>query len=134
MQQFAYACIKGLEEGSAIAGRAEFRQVRQGVVVTLRMKGLPREGIFALHIHAGATCDAPGGHLDDQNRPHPLHMGDLPPLFSTWQGTAWMSVLTDRFTVEDVVGRTVILHARRDDFTTQPSGDAGDRIACGKIL
>ena len=48
-------------------------------------------------------------------------------------GFAWMAVLTDRFRVPDILGRTVIVHSQPDDFTTQPSGNAGAKIACGVI-
>lgn len=56
----------------------------------------------------------------------------MPPLFSN-RGYAWQGFYTDRFTPWEVMGRSVIIHAKRDDFTTQPSGDAGDRIGCGVI-
>jgi Cu-Zn family superoxide dismutase len=56
----------------------------------------------------------------------------MPPLFSSG-GRAFLVFLTNRFKVRDVVGRTVVIHAGRDDFTTQPSGDSGKKIACGVI-
>ena len=59
-------------------------------------------------------------------------MGDLPPLLSC-NGNAYMTVKTDRFKVKDIIGRTVIIHYRADDFRTQPSGDSGEKIACGII-
>ena len=46
---------------------------------------------------------------------------------------AYLSVLTDRFNVSDIIGRTVIIHNMPDDFTSQPSGNAGEKIACGVI-
>ena len=49
------------------------------------------------------------------------------------EGSAWMAVYTGRFFPEDVVGHTVIIHEKADDFRTQPSGDAGKMIACGEI-
>ena len=45
-----------------------------------------------------------------------------------------MSVLTDRFSVSDILGRTLVIHISPDDFTTQPSGNSGKKIACGQIL
>ena len=64
--------------------------------------------------------------------PHPYHTGDLPPLFSE-DGQAWMAVYISKFTPEQIVGRTIIIHGNVDDFTTQPSGNSGPMIACGVI-
>ena len=115
--------------------------------------GLPRReenpsGIFGFHIHSGRSCSgtepqecsgrnsmefsSAGGHLNPSDAPHPLHMGDLPPLFAG-NGYAWTAFLTSRFTIRDILGHTVIIHAGPDDFTSQPSGNAGAMIACGVI-
>ena len=72
-------------------------------------------------------------HDNPENCAHPAHAGDLPPLFGN-NGRAAAAVLTDRFTVREILGKTVIVHANRDDFTTRPSGDAGTKIACGEIM
>lgn len=56
----------------------------------------------------------------------------MPPLFSN-RGYAFQAFLTDRFTVLEILGRTVIIHDGTDDFTSQPAGNAGARIACGVI-
>ena len=74
-----------------------------------------------------------GGHYSKVSAGHPFHSGDLPPLFGN-DGYAWYAVLTDRFSIEDIIGRTVIIHADPDDFTSQPSGKSGKRIACGVVL
>lgn len=63
---------------------------------------------------------------------HPDHAGDLPPLMRS-NGNAFSAVVTDRFTPSDIVGRTVVIHSNPDDFSTQPSGNAGKKIACGVI-
>ena len=56
----------------------------------------------------------------------------MPPLF--WNnGYAFQMFLTDRFTVKEIIGKTVIIHDNADDFTTQPSGNSGEKIACGVI-
>lgn len=65
--------------------------------------------------------------------PHPYHSGDLPPLFSM-NGQAWMSAYIQKFVPEQIIGRTIIIHEKADDFTTQPSGNAGKMIACGEII
>ena len=108
--------------------------------------GFWKENLPLSDIHTGGSCtgndtdpfaDA-GSHYDntliagDGECPHPYHAGDLPPLFVN-DGSAFMIVATNRFTVEEVVGRTVIVHAHVDDFHSQPAGDAGERIACGVI-
>ena len=95
----------------------------------------------AFHIHTGNACTengqgefaSAGGHYNPWDTLHPSHAGDLPPLLSN-NGSAWMAVYTGRFYPEDVIGRTVIIHEKSDDFHTQPSGDAGEMIACGKIV
>lgn len=96
--------------------------------------------IFAFHIHSGANCSGNeadefanvNGHFNPQNTPHPCHAGDMPPLFDAG-GRAFSAFLTDRFTLPEIIGRTVIIHNMPDDFTSQPSGNAGEKIACGVI-
>ena len=98
-------------------------------------------GVFGFHIHEGNACTGnendpfanAGGHYNPTNCPHPYHAGDLPPLFSN-NGYAFMSVLINKFTVNEIIGRTVIIHSQPDDFTTQPSGNSGKKIACGEII
>lgn len=98
--------------------------------------------VFAFHIHSGGSCTGHAAdpfagaltHFNPGNCAHPAHAGDLPPLFGNG-GHAVGLVLTDWFTVREIVGKAVIVHANRDDFTTQPSGDAGKknrlRADCG---
>lgn len=140
-RQTATAVIAGSSAYPDLYGTVHFRQMRMGVLVTAEIHNLPTEdGFFGFHIHEGDRCtdnlDSPfesaGGHLNPQNRQHPYHAGDLPPLLSAG-GYAYLSVLTNRFTVREVIGRTVVIHLDRDDFTTQPSGGSGVRIACGVI-
>ena len=135
----AVAHVRGSEAHPDIRGCVRFRQMDGGVLVTAEIRGLPGgDGIFAFHIHSGTggTGEGPfacvGGHYDPAGRPHPYHAGDLPPLFGN-RGYAYLSVFTDRFTVDEVLGRAVVIHAKPDDFTTQPSGNSGERIACGEI-
>lgn len=73
-----------------------------------------------------------GGHFNPGGKPHPFHSGDMPPLFGC-DGMAYSIFLTNRFTPDEIVGRTVIIHLNPDDFTTQPSGNSGEMIACGVI-
>ena len=73
-----------------------------------------------------------GKHFDKDNCPHPFHSGDLPPLFGN-NGKAVSIFLTNRFSVDEIIGRIMIIHGSPDDFTTQPSGNSGMKIACGVI-
>ena len=95
--------------------------------------GLPHTdtGFFAFHIHKGGDCRGTGfpdtgAHYNPTAAAHPRHAGDLPPLLSD-HGRAYCQVLTGRFRVSDVIGKTVVIHAAPDDFKTQPSGNAGER-------
>lgn len=73
-----------------------------------------------------------GNHYNPDNVPHPEHAGDLPPLLSN-NGYAWMNFYTGRLNLNDIIGRSLVIHSMADDFRTQPSGNSGDKIACGVI-
>lgn len=133
----------GGETSRGPTGIVSFYPRRDGVLVVADIRQLPHSGaecasgVFGFHIHEGTACTGAGfadtkGHLNPQNCPHPYHMGDLPPLFEC-NGRAYMAVLTDRFRILDIIGRTVVIHSHPDDFTTQPSGNSGQKIACGVI-
>ncbi|MBQ8400158.1 MAG: superoxide dismutase family protein [Clostridia bacterium] len=143
----AFASLKGDSAHPMLFGSVLFYEHPQGTLVAVELRGLPTAStpcsspVFALHIHEGGLCSGnasdpfaqAGAHYNPQNCPHPYHAGDLPPIFSAG-GQAFSAFLTDRFTVREVTGRTVILHALPDDFSTQPAGGAGRKIACGEIL
>lgn len=136
----AAARLLGSADAPNLSGAVQFCQTAHGVLVTAHVSGLPREnecGFFALHIHQGESCTGTGfadtlSHYNPTNAPHPGHAGDLPPLLSNG-GEAYLSVLTDRFQLADVLGRTVVIHSGPDDFSSQPAGNAGSKIACGVI-
>ena len=142
----AIARIRGSNQHPNLCGMVRFYQTDQGVLLAAHISGLPepegpcRHPVFAFHIHTGACCTGNGsdsfadvgGHFNPDNCPHPQHAGDLPPLFGSG-GHAFSVFLTDRFCVKDVIGRTVIIHGGPDDFTSQPAGNAGPKIACGEI-
>lgn len=143
----AVAIMQGAPESRRTEGTVSFYQTPRGVLITAAIRGLPltqmrcAEPVFALHIHEGSVCDGnandpfagAGTHYNPGNCPHPYHAGDLPPLFAGYNGFAWLAVLTDRFRLDEVLNRTVIIHSRPDDFTSQPAGNAGSKIACGVI-
>lgn len=142
----ARAYVSGDAKHPALHGYADFYPCRNGTLLLAEFWGLPFEtaacaqNIFAMHIHAGRDCSGAkdmafagaGGHFNPDNCPHPAHAGDLPPLFGN-RGHAWSAFYTERFAPETVTGRTLLVHGRRDDFTSQPAGDAGERIGCGVI-
>lgn len=133
-------------EGNGIKAWVKFYQTNIGVIVVAQANGLPRRdaeckgSILGFHIHAGSSCtgDAQNpfkdalAHYNPNNCNHPYHVGDMPPLFEN-EGYALAAFLTNRFTVRDIIGKTVIIHDQPDDFTSQPSGNAGAMIACGEI-
>lgn len=142
----ATANIAGSESYPDLSGVVRLYQTSEGVVVYAEISGLPHSGlpcqgrIFGFHIHKGNDC---GGNMDDPfadamthynpaGCEHPYHAGDLPPLFGNG-GFALSLFLTNRFSVDEVIGRTIIIHDHPDDFTTQPSGNSGTKIACGVI-
>lgn len=135
----AAAVIRGGSDMPSISGIVEFYQKANCVLVVANINGLPETatGFFGFHIHEGTSCGGngfslSGNHYNPKGAPHPKHAGDLPPLMLCGK-RAHLAVLTDRFNVSDVIGRTVIIHSNPDDFTTQPSGNAGTKIACGII-
>ena len=71
-------------------------------------------------------------HYNPQNTEHPNHAGDMPPLLGN-QGYAYSVFYDKRFTIQEIIGRAVIIHEKPDDFTTQPSGNSGAKIGCGVI-
>lgn len=73
-----------------------------------------------------------GTHLNPTGCPHPFHIGDLPPLIEN-NGFSYMSVLIDKFKISDIIGKAIIIHDMPDDFTSQPAGNSGKKIACGII-
>lgn len=136
----AAAVLHGGDSAPELRGTVEFYPRKSGTLVIASVRGLPHSnpsGFFAFHIHEGSSCGGEefaesGGHYNPADTPHPQHAGDLPPLLSA-DGTALLAVLTDRFTVQDVIGRTVIIHSGPDDFHSQPAGNPGMKIACGTI-
>lgn len=142
----AYAEIHGSHEYPTIRGRVSFYQTKFGVLVSPQIFGLPvsdtpcKNDIFAFHIHSGQSCTGNEAdafadaltHYNPGNCMHPNHAGDLPPLWGN-HGYSFEVILTDRISVNEIIGKTIIIHRNPDDFSTQPAGNAGEKIACGKI-
>ena len=142
----AKAIIEGGKKYPKINGIVTFRETKKGVLVTAKINNLPiskdkcKDRFFGFHIHEGISCSGnvedefanAKTHLNPTNCPHPFHIGDLPPLIEN-DGYSYMSVLINKFKIKDILGKVIIIHDMPDDFTTQPSGDSGTKIACGKI-
>ena len=135
-------------EGNSVAGTLEFTSVDGGVRVTGQVTGL-QGGEHGFHVHENGDCSAPdassaGGHFNPASTAHGRvgqgehHAGDSDNISANAQGVATVDTLLQGVTLgdgsgTDIVGRGVIVHADPDDYTTQPTGNAGGRLACGVI-
>lgn len=129
--------------GSTVWGSVSFFEIGGTVKVRADVRGLRPGGQFGFHIHERSDCSAPGEHLNPAGKPHgdyrvaERHAGDLINLQSDAEGNAVYAFETNLLTVTagptSVVGRTIVIHADRDDYRTQPTGNSGDAIACGVI-
>ena len=135
----AVAKVQGGIEAPQLTGCVQFFQEDGYVLIVARISGLPESetGFYGFHIHQGETCSGTdfsktGSHYNPTGQTHPKHAGDLPPLLACG-GNAYLSLKTDRFSVCDIIGRTVVIHSGPDDFRSQPAGNAGKKIACGVI-
>ena len=136
-----------------IKGVATLTSVADGVQIRLRAHGL-EPGEHALHFHQNAKCEGPdfksaGGHFNPAAKQHGMenpqgsHNGDMPNFKAKKNGNANFKYVNKAVTLGDVGsaanslfangGTAVIIHAKADDYKTDPSGNAGDRIACGVI-
>ena len=132
------------------AGSVTLTQMPSGVLLSLTVKGLPA-GEHAFHVHAVGKCEPPftsaGGHFNPGNKKHGLlvaegaHAGDMPNLHIPTGGALTVEVHNPMVTLEkgkpnsvfDADGSAVIIHAGKDDYKSDPTGEAGGRIACGVV-
>ena len=151
----ATAQLKPLK-GSKAFGEVSFEQKGDKVHMQMIIQGLKPGGEYAFHIHEVGDCSAPDGtstkgHFNPFGKPHGYwgdaqrHAGDLPSILvptgekkrPNKAGRAKIDVTLDMITLEpgpgNIIGRGLIVHAGADDYTTQPTGNAGARIACGVI-
>jgi len=135
-------------KGNNTIGEATFEQMGDKVRVTVIVEGLKPGQEHGLHIHEAGDCSSGDGmstkgHFNPQSKPHghhssaERHAGDLPALRAGKDGRAKVEATLDIITVRpgatSVVDRGLIVHADPDDYKTQPTGNAGARIACGVI-
>jgi Cu-Zn family superoxide dismutase len=148
MAQTASAPLKDAQ-GKEV-GSANLTQTPRGVLINIAVKGLP-PGEHAFHVHAVGKCEPPfttaGGHFNPDTKKHGLlaadgaHAGDMPNLHIPQSGDLTIEVLNAAITLEkgkpnsvfDADGSALIVHAGSDDYKTDPTGEAGGRIACGVV-
>ena len=134
--------------GKAV-GDVDLMQTPAGVLIKLQIKGLT-PGEHAFHVHAVGKCEAPfesaGPHFNPGNHKHGMmsgegHAGDMPNLHVPQSGELSVEVVNSAISLEkgkpnsvfDNDGSALVIHAKADDYKTDPAGNAGDRIACGVI-
>ena len=123
----AIANLKGSAEYPLLKGKISFWQVKQGCLVLVEVEGLPQTDIicdspiFAFHIHEGDRCSGNTGEPFADTAGHYN------------QGWAWMSIVTNQFSLKEIIEKTAVIHRHFDDLKTQPSGNSGEKIACGVI-
>ena len=135
-------------QGQQAAGTVHFRREGAGVHATGEINGLAPNSKHGFHVHEFGDCSAPdgasaGGHFAPEAHPHGApdpaehHAGDLGNVEADGTGKARVDVMVPGLSLASgdraLIGRGLILHAQPDDLTTQPTGNAGGRIACGVI-
>ena len=134
--------------GHGAVGEVRFVLQGQTMLVEGRVSGLRPGQEHGFHIHEKGDCSSgdgmsTGGHFNPDGKPHgprhaAHHAGDLPSLKADANGVATISLRLSGLSIghgaADVVGRGLIVHAQPDDYTTQPTGNAGARIACAVIV
>ena len=141
----ALATLEGPD--GANLGEVRFTRDADGVRVEAHLQGIEGSGPHGFHVHENGTCDAPsfesaGGHFNPTGAPHacpptePRHAGDLGNVEIDGDGGGHLEMTTNLLSLQgqnSVIGKAVIVHGAVDDCTSQPSGDAGPRIACGVV-
>lgn len=136
-------------QGNTAHGALTLSQSPEGVHITGTVQGLAPNGQFGFHIHEKGDCSAPdassaGAHFNPDDQPHgdpsgeAHHAGDMLNLQADAEGTAQVDTIVRGVALHpgaghDIVGKAIVVHERADDYTSQPSGNSGNRIACGVI-
>jgi Cu-Zn family superoxide dismutase len=140
-------------QGNNVKGQLVLSPDNHGLRITGNLSGLKAKSEHAFHIHQNGDCSAPdamsaGDHFNPSGAPHgnptgddsgaQHHAGDMPNLTADDKGNAKVDLRVENVTLgdggeNDVLGKAVIVHADPDDYSSQPAGNAGARIACGVI-
>jgi Cu-Zn family superoxide dismutase len=133
--------------GNKVSGTVTFTEVADGVQVHAELAGLTA-GDHGFHVHEFGDCSAPdassaGAHFNPTNNPHAgpdapdRHVGDMGNVEADASGKAKLEYVDHQISLtndqQSVIGRSVVVHMKRDDLKSQPAGDSGARIACGVI-
>ena len=139
-------CVLNPTKGSSVSGTVIFTQTTQGIKVLAELDGLT-VGEHGFHIHEFGDCSAAdgtsaGGHFNPEGHQHAglgsemNHIGDLGNLVADENGHAHLEFTTSQIQLNgtnSIIGRSIIVHAQADDLKSQPTGNAGARVACGTI-
>ncbi len=136
-------------QGGQVGGALDLVASEGAVTVTGLISGLKPESEHGFHIHEKGDCSSPdfksaGDHFNPTMQEHgnpsaqPHHLGDVPNIKANNEGKADVSARVEGVTLgdggpNDIVGKAFVVHEKMDDYTTQPSGNSGDRISCGVI-
>jgi Cu-Zn family superoxide dismutase len=146
----AQAVLQPAKDTPGFSGRVTFYQAGSQVRVVADVTGVSPPGNHGFHVHENGKCErdpgkdfaSAGGHFNPAGTPHACpdaashHAGDLGNIVINADGTGHVDITTSALSLSgasSVVGRAVILHAAPDDCATQPTGNAGGRLACGVI-
>ena len=139
-----------IDSQSQPVGEVRLQQTPHGVLVRIDLTNVA-PGVHALHIHSVGKCDAPtfesaGGHFDPAARKHGFlnpagpHAGDLPNLdvpatkkLSMEYHVPGMTLDRGSLPLVDADGSSLVIHAGKDDYTSDPAGASGDRLACARV-
>lgn len=138
------------KSGSTVSGTATFAEHNGRVTLDVKLFGL-KPGVHAIHIHEKADCSSAdgssaGGHWNPTFKKHgkwgegEYHKGDIGNVTADPSGNAKLSMTTEEWCIgcgdqtKDILGKGLIVHEKADDFTTQPTGNAGGRQACAGII
>ncbi|HVF63302.1 MAG TPA: superoxide dismutase family protein [Casimicrobiaceae bacterium] len=134
-------------QGNKTAGTVQFQQRGGKVRVIATVTGLAPNQVHGFHVHEKGDCssgdgNSAGGHFNPDNKPHgpqnaAHHAGDMPSLQADASGNAKATFELEGVTIApgpmSFVGRGLIVHKDPDDYKTQPTGNAGARLACAVI-
>src|SRR5690606_15907301 len=139
------------KSGSTAKGEVYFSEENGSVKMEAKIIGL-KPGTHAIHLHEKADCSAEdatssGGHWNPTHEKHGkwgdaegYHKGDIGNFEADADGNGRITMQTDEWCIgcgdenKDIIGKAIIVHDGKDDFTTQPTGDAGGRVSCGGII